>query len=136
PHTPVATKIIHVGVKQAFIAGNNLVVRSNDGLHIYSLADPFHPVETSFVPMTEPDVAGPAGDAGLCWIDNAHVRVDLATSAVVPSDLTVLAPMQIDGAGAKAVVADRYGLRVFGPNTVPPPPPPPPPATRHRAARP
>src|SRR5207237_7515807 len=95
PHTPVATRIIPVGVKQAFIAGNNLVVRGSGGLHIYSLADPFHPVETSFVPMTEPDVAGPAGDAALVWIDDALVRVDLATRAVVPSDLTVLAPIQI-----------------------------------------
>ena len=82
--------------------------------------------------MTEPDVAGPAGDAALVSIDHALVRVDLAARTVVPSDLTVLAPMQIDSAGAKTVVADRYGLRVFGPNTAPPPPP----ATRRRAARP
>ncbi|HYU24837.1 MAG TPA: hypothetical protein VEO74_06515, partial [Thermoanaerobaculia bacterium] len=136
PRNPVGTKVIHVGVKQAFIAGNDLVVRGSDGLHIFSLADPFNPVETSFVPMTEPDVAGPAGDAALVWIDEALVRVDLAARTVVPSDLTVLAPMQIDSAGAKTVVADRYGLRVFGPNTAPPPPPPPPPATRRRAARP
>lgn len=136
PHNPVAAKVIHVGVKQAFIAGGDLVVRGTDGLHVYSLADPLNPTETSFIPMTAPDVAGPAGNAALVWIDDALVRVDLAARTVVQSDLTVLAPMQIDSAGAKTVVADRYALRVFGPNTAPPPPPPPPPPARRRAARP
>ena len=136
PHNPVGTKIIRVGVKQAFIAGDDLVVRSSDGLHVYSLADPFNPTETSFVPMTDPGVAGPAGGGTLVWINDTLVRVDLAARTVVASDLTVLAPMQIDGAGAKTVVADRYGLRVFGPNTAPPPPPPPPPPARRRASRP
>jgi hypothetical protein len=136
PHNPVGTKLIHVGVKQAFITGNDLVVRSSDGLHVYSLADPFNPTETSFVPMTEPGVAGPADGAALVWIDDALVRADLAAGTAVASGLTALAPMQIDGAGGKTVVADRYGLRVFGPNTAPPPPPPPQPPARRRAARP
>jgi hypothetical protein len=132
PRNPTVVKILHVGVRQAFIAGDNLVVRSADGLHVYSLANPFDPIETSFVPMTDAGVAGPSGDAALVWLDDALVRVDLATRETAPSGFTVLAPMQIDGTGGKSVVADRYGLRVFGPNSAPPPPPPPP---RRHAAR-
>jgi len=134
PRNPTFTKVIQVGVKQAFLAGGDLVVRSVDGLHVYSLADPFNPVEAAFMAMAEPDVAGPAdGAAALVWNGGSLLRADLATRAIAPSGLIVLAPMQIDSAGGKTVVADRYALRVFGPNTAPPPPPP---AARRRAARP
>lgn len=132
-HNPVGVKVIPVGVRQAFIDGSELVVRSGNGLHFFSLANPLDPVETSFVSMAEPGVAGPANDGVLVWIDDAVVRVDAAARAIVPSGLTALSPMQIASAGAKTVIADRYGLRVFGPNTAPPPPPPP---VRRRAARP
>ena len=130
---PVTVKVIRVGVRQAFIRDNELVVRSADGLHVFSLADPLDPVETSFVPMTEPGVAGPFESGALVWIDDALVRADFAARSVVPSEFDALSPMQIDSAGAKIVIADRYGLRVFGPNTAPPPPPP---LVRRRAARP
>ncbi len=134
PHNPTFTKTIQIGVKQAFIAGGDLVVRNVDGLHVYSLADPFLPAEAGFIAMSQPDVAGPAGgEAALVWSGGALLRVDLATRAIAPSGFTVLAPMQIDSAGGKTVVADRYALRVFGPNT---PPPPPPPVPRRRAAHP
>ena len=135
-HNPVATKVIPVSVRQAFISGSRLIVRSMDGIHIYSLADPLQPVETSFVPMAVPGVIGPAagGNAALVWIDDALVRVDLAARTVAESGLDALSPMQIDSAGGKTVVADRYSVRVFGPDTAPPPPPPPP--ARRRAARP
>jgi len=130
---PVGVKVIQIGVRQAFISGNELIVRSDNGLHAFSLADPLDPVETSFVPMNEPGVAGPAGDGVLVWADDALSRIDFATHDVIASGLDALSPMQIDSAGAKTVIADRYGLRVFGPNTAPPPPPP---AVRRRAARP
>ena len=133
PRNPVTAKVIRIGVRQAFLRNNELVVRSADGLHVFSLADPLDPVETSFVPMAEPGVAGPAADGVLVWIDDALVRADLATRTIVDSGLVALSPMQIDSAGAKIVIADRYGLRVYGPNTPPPPPPPP---VRRRAARP
>ena len=132
-NNPVTAKVIRIGVRQAFLRNNELVVRSADGLHVFSLADPLDPVETSFVPMTEPGLAGPAEDGVLVWIDDALVRADLAARTIVDSGLVALSPMQIDSAGAKIVVADRYGLRVYGPNTAPPPPPPP---VRRRAARP
>jgi hypothetical protein len=132
----VTAKVIRIGVRQAFIRDNELVVRSADGLHVFSLTDPLDPVEMSFVPMTEPGVAGPAADGVLVWIDDALVRADLAARTVVASGLDALSPVQIDSAGAKIAIADRYGLRVFGPNTAPPPPPPPPAPVRRRAARP
>jgi hypothetical protein len=132
PHNPAGLKVIPVGVRQAFIVGESLVVRSDNGLHLYSLADPRNPIESGFVALPALGVSGPGGDAALAWSDNVLVRVDLATRAAAPSGMTVLSPMQIDSADGKIVVADRYGLRVFGPNTAPPPPPPP---ARRRAAR-
>jgi hypothetical protein len=49
--------------------------------------------------------------------------------------MRVASPMQIASANGKIVVADRYSLRVFGPNTAPPPPPTQPETERRRRVR-
>src|SRR6266550_1728359 len=41
-----------------------------------------------------------------------------------PTGARVVAPSQISAANGKIVVADRYALRVFGPDSAPPSPPP------------
>jgi len=130
---PHFVKDTFVDVQQALLAGPRLVVRSVDGLHVYSLADPLNPTETMFIPMPGTGVAGAFGDAALVWSDNALMRVDLGTGDVTPTGLVAISPMQIESAGGKIVVADRYALRVFGPNTAPPPPPA---LLRKRATRP
>lgn len=135
-HNPTVVKVIPVAVRQAFITGDRLVVRSDDGLNVYDISDPLDPVQIDFVALATPGTAGPVAGGALVWNGDTLLRTGLAFGDLGASGLTVLAPMQIDSAGAKTVVADRYGLRVFGPNTAPPPPQPPPAAARKRATRP
>jgi len=138
-NNPTVVKVIPVAVRQAFITGDRLVVRSDDGLHVYDISVPLDPVEVAFVAISTPGTAGPAPNGALVWNGDTLLRTGLAFGDVLPSGLTVQAPLQIDSAGAKIVVADRYALRVFGPDTAPPPPPPPPPppaTPRRRATRP
>ena len=136
PHNPTITKVLPVAVRQAFITGQRLVVRSDDGLMVYDISEPLDPIGIAFVPIATPGTAGPVDNGALVWNGDTLLRTNLAFGDVAPSGLRVLAPMQIDSAGAKVVVADRYALRVFGPNTAPPPPPPPPPPARRHATRP
>jgi len=136
PHNPVIVKVIPVAVRQAFINGNRLVVRSDDGLNVYDITNPLDPIATAFVSIAAPGVSGPIGSGALVWNGDTLMRTGLGFGDLEPSGLRVLAPMQIDSAGLKTVVADRYALRVFGPNTAPPPPPPAAPPPRRHAARP
>jgi hypothetical protein len=69
---------------------------------------------------------GTAGSVQVMDVTNPS-RPTLLTTAMHP-----LSPMQIAPSKGKVVIADRYALRIFGPDTAPPPPPPP---TRRRAAR-
>lgn len=109
-----------------------LVAAGGDGLHLYDLADRFAPLETAFLALDE---SGPAGvSEGAAWIDvgGELFRLDLDAPATLhPTGLRVTAAAQISAAGKKVVVADRYQLRVYGPDTAPPPVTP----SRRRGAR-
>lgn len=142
-HNPVTRSHILVGVKQTVIdpaTGSHpdlLLVRSADGVHIYSLADPFVPAEQTFLPFGSATLIGAGGDTGYVVSSGAVSTLDLrdpAHPAIGSSGMTALSPMQIAVSGGKTVIADRYSLRVFGPDTAPPPAPRPP--LHHRAARP
>lgn len=109
-----------------------LLVRQPEGLRIYSLReDRYAPEETAFVPLHGPGLFG-TGD-GMAWVSwrGALQRLDLARpeDGLTPSSLRVTSPMQISVAGEKVVVADRYSVRVYGPDT------PSPEGTRRRSAR-
>lgn len=69
---------------------------------------------------------GAAGSVQVMDITNPS-RPTLSATEMHP-----LSPMQIAVSKGKVVIADRYALRIFGPDTAPPPPAPP---TRRRAAR-
>lgn len=101
-----------------------LLVRGPNGVHVYSLEDRFHPAEIGVVPVAA-GLMGTTDAAGWFEHDGSLARIDFATpSAFTTTDWRVTAPMQIAGSGEKLVVADRYALRVFGPDTAPPPAPP------------
>lgn len=100
-----------------------LVAAGGDGVHVFELADRFAPVERAFIPLDE---SGPAGvsESG-AWIDvNGELsRLNLdAPVALQPTGHRTTAATQISVTGEKVVVADRYRLRVYGPDTAPPPP--------------
>jgi hypothetical protein len=105
---------------------HHVVVRHAMGLNVYALEDRFAPRQTAFVPITRPGLLG-AGDGHVyVTLEGVLHRLDLGqTASPVATAMRVSAPMQISVAGEKVVVADRYSVRVFGPDTAPPVEPPP-----------
>lgn len=115
-----------------------LVLSDSDGLQIYSLReDRFDPQLVAKAPIDRPGVFGTSESAAYLASEGRLLRLDMVNpTQFVDTDLRVTSPLQISAAGQKIVVADRYSLRVYGPNTAPPPPPPSPPApARRRSVR-
>lgn len=104
-----------------------LLVRGNEGLRLYSIAgeERFAPRELEFFPMTGLGRFA-TGDGTAYIARNGRLHfIDLTTSlALQETEWRVTSPMQMSVAGNKVVVADRYSVRVYGPDTAPPPPPP------------
>jgi hypothetical protein len=107
-----------------------LVLRTQDGIGVYSLAERFVPQQTAFIPAQTPGLMATGDDDAYVTMGGILHRLNVAApAALVATDMKVLSPMQISVAGEKVVIADRYSLRVYGPDTdspeLPPPPPPP-----------
>ena len=112
---------------------HHVVMRSGQGLFVYSLTpDRFAPRLVATVPMSSPGLFG-TNDSSVFVTKNGLLhRLDIANPAgFTATGLAVTSPMQISIAGEKIVVADRYRLRVYGPDTEPPPAEP----VRRRAVR-
>jgi hypothetical protein len=98
-----------------------------DGMHTFSLADPLNPVVIAVVPM--PPDAIFAANSSTAWValNGTISTLDLSDpghSSLTPTTMRAVAPMQLAATeGGKLVVADRYSVRVYGPDTPPPPPP-------------
>jgi hypothetical protein len=110
-----------------------LVVRG-ENLRLFSLADPANPAEAGTVQFPPPGPLAAFGDSVLIGSPGTLARMDITDLDDPFLDTTtmhVVAPQQIATANGKIVVADRYTIRVFGPQTAAPPPPP---AARRRAA--
>jgi hypothetical protein len=109
-----------------------LLARGEDGLYLYSLADRFHPLQLDFLPLSNLGLFATGERNAYITRDGRLHLVDLTQKlALQPTEMRVTSPMQMSLAGEKIVVADRYSVRVYGPNTAPPPAPP----TRRRPAR-
>lgn len=120
-----------VGAIQTEVAPGNapqpkyLLMRNPNAITVYSLADRFHPEELGVVPVPDAGIMGTTDATGWFERDGRLASIDLAHPAAFETTaLRVTAPMQIAGSGKKLVVADRYSLRVFGPDTAAPPAPP------------
>ncbi|HET8797902.1 MAG TPA: hypothetical protein VFO89_09445, partial [Thermoanaerobaculia bacterium] len=101
-----------------------LVARTPDGVRVYSLADRYAPMQTAFLPIARPGTMGTGDDDAYIAIDGILHRLKVATpSMLTPTAMKVMSPLQISVAGARVVVADRYSVRVFGPDTPSPVPP-------------
>jgi len=110
-----------------------LVVQTLSGLRLYGLGDPRNPAEISFTPTLAVNVVAVDRDAAYLASPGMVQLMDLtnpARLAFMPIGVPSFSPMQMAAAKGKLVIADRYSLRVFGPNTAPPAPPP----TRRRSA--
>ncbi|HEX9460205.1 MAG TPA: hypothetical protein VGA84_13720 [Thermoanaerobaculia bacterium] len=103
-----------------------LIVRGND-LNIFTLADPGNPIETGSISMPPPGPLAAFGDSVLIGSSGTLTRMDITNLGNPFLDATtmhVIAPQQMATANGKVVVADRYSVRIFGPQTAAPPPPP------------
>ena len=109
-----------------------LVWRGVDHLMLLTLEDRFHPKEIAKIPIARPDVFGTSATSIFVTNDGVLDRIEVASpSNVVETGMRVIAPQQISVAGEKIVIADRYSVRVFGPDTARPPQPP----VKRRATR-
>ncbi len=109
-----------------------LLVRGDD-LRVFTLADPGNPIETGVLTMPSPGPLAAFGDSVLIGSPGTLMRMDITDLGNPFLDTTtmhVIAPQQMATANGKIVVADRYSIRIFGPQTAAPPPPP---ASRRRA---
>lgn len=118
-----------------------LVLSDSKGFETYSLReDRFDPKFVARAVFDRPGVFGTSATSAYTPKNGRLYRLDMSNpTELVDTYLRVTSPMQISASGEKIVVADRYSLRVYGPDTAAPPPPPPPPppapASRRRAVR-
>lgn len=111
-----------------------LLVYSPTGLQLFTLANPLDPIMSG-------SLLYPQGGAIAAYRDTAWFaepgtidEIDISNPAhprALPTTMRVTSPMQMAAAGRKIVVADRYSLRIYGPDT---PAPAPPPIPKRRAA--
>ena len=102
-----------------------LLARGEGSLRLYSLADRFHPEEIDFLPMTGLGIFATGDRSAYIAKDGRLHFIDLSRKlALQATGMRVTSPMQMSVAGQKIVVADRYFVRVYGPDTAPPPAPP------------
>jgi hypothetical protein len=118
-------------------APDRLVATASNLVSIFSIAaDRFAPVEVARIPFANVDALGTTATSAWVSREGSLYRIDLEhPGAPEATEYRVTAPMQIAAAGEKVVVADRYSVRVYGPQTQAPPPPPAAPPARHRAIR-
>jgi hypothetical protein len=111
-----------------------LVLQTRSGIRIYDLSNPRNPAETSFTPTSMVSVIATDADTAYLASPGLLQRLNLTDPARPMLTATASHPfsaMQVAAVKGKVVIADRYSLRVIGPNTAPPPAPPP---TRRRSA--
>ena len=103
---------------------HHVALRTTQGVAIYTLEhDRFDPRLQKFVPFSSPGLLATNDDSVFVARDGVLHRLSVANpTGFTATDMAVTSPMQISIAGEKVVVADRYRLRVYGPDTAPPPP--------------
>jgi hypothetical protein len=114
---------------------HHVVLRSGTGVWLYSvIEDRFLPRPLGFVPLDDIDIFATSNTSVFAEAGGRIHRLDVpGASAFVETDMVATSPMQMAASGEKLVIADRYRLRIYGPDTPPPPPPPPPVPVRRRA---
>jgi hypothetical protein len=122
---PQPVKSITLGAVRLAMTNRSLVVQTLSNIRVFTLDDPRNPVENS-VFVTPADAIAADGETAYLATAGLMQTMDLTNPASPRLSSTAihpLAPMQIAAAKGKIVIADRFALRVFGPNTPPPPPP-------------
>lgn len=127
--TVVERDFVHVQYEQVDTVPPNaarpelLLLRGGDGLTLFSLEDRFHPAELDYLPMPGLGLLA-TGERSAYVASNGRlqfVSLEGGQIALTPTEDRVTSPMQMSVAGEKIVIADRYSVRVYGPDTPPPP---------------
>lgn len=116
-------------------APHHVAVRSARNVEVYSLEqDRFDPRLIGSVAASPTGFMATSDTTIFMEQDGVLHRMPVANPrAFTATDMVVTSPMQISVAGEKVVVADRYRLRVYGPDTAQPPGPPRPSPGRRRS---
>lgn len=112
-----------------------VLTRSLHTVRVYDVrADRFKPVLMNEITLDQPGNIATGTDVAYVAVNGTLHKIDLlAPDSATDTGMPVTDAMQISVAGEKVVVADRYRVRVFGPDTaspVPPAEPVPPPRRR------
>ncbi|HXA16729.1 MAG TPA: hypothetical protein VN380_07050 [Thermoanaerobaculia bacterium] len=124
----VQATALDMAVAQATSHHPDALIVRNDNLRLFTLADPANPIDAGSISMPPPGPLAAFGDSVLIGSPGTLTRMDITDLGNPFLDTTtmhVVAPQQMATASGKVVVADRYSIRVFGPQTAAPPPPPP-----------
>jgi hypothetical protein len=102
---------------------HHVAIRGGEGIMLFDLTtNRFQPVRVGTVPVDSPELIATGDDRVLVAKDGILHRVDVpGPLRLEPTDMAVTSPMQISIAGEKVVIADRYRLRIYGPDTDPVP---------------
>lgn len=138
--TVVERDFVHVHYDQVDTVPPNvarpslLLLRGGDALTLFSLEDRFHPAALDVLSMPGLGLFA-TGEKSAYVARNGRlqfVSLEGGRIALTPTEDRVTSPMQMSVAGEKIVIADRYSVRIYGPDTPPPPSSP----VRRRSVRP
>jgi hypothetical protein len=113
---PAAGKQIEVGVASD-THPKLLYIVTVEGIHLFTLDDPLHPVETAMMTLPAGGVLGAGTDVAFYAVNGGVYRIDVSDPTnpeVTLTSLQVSNPRQISVAGDKLVIADSYWLQVYG----------------------
>src|SRR5205085_1810613 len=103
-----------------------LLVYSPTGLQLFTLANPFDPIMSGSLQYPQGGSIAASGDTVWFALPGTIDQIDVSNPAhpsVSSTAMRVTSPMQMAAAGRKIVIADRYSLRIYGPDTAAPAPP-------------
>lgn len=132
PSHPLNPNAVYLWMEEGAFAdansrhGDLLLVRTPEGVHILDLTDPLAPAKVGLVALPDAVSITARGEMLYVAADGRVTPFDLADATQPsPGDSTMraTAPQQMATVGGKVVIADTYGVRVYGPNTEAVPPP-------------
>jgi hypothetical protein len=104
-----------------------LLVYSPTGMQLFTLANRLDPIMSGSLHCPQGGSFAASGNTAWFALPGTIDEIDItnpAHPAVTPTLMRATAPMQMAAAGRKIVIADRYSLRIYGPDTAAPTPPP------------
>ncbi len=126
PSHPFNPNIVYLWMQEGAFAdanathGDLLLAHTPEGVQILDLTNPLAPAKAGLVAMPDAVSIAASGETLYVAADGRVTPIDL-TDAAQPlpgeSAMRATAPLQMAARGGKVVIADTYGIRVYGPDT-------------------